>query len=575
MAESRGWKGWYLDRQPADVVVRQLQQLPMNHAAVPGYFEKLAGSRDEVLRIGGLSQLLGLGVLPRGLWESAVALSRHGAVRSRAFDFFLRSDEHDWARRVLAVPREVVGTLREDLRQSRLDFDFPLQLRLEVATFIEDGRLDHLSAAIGLAEAIGGWRMALPWAVRRLMLAPDESGAFGLLDLLKQFNQLALMRTTLAAFQATGRFPPMQAIFTAALRLAEGQPTVTLAILGAQRQRAPDNRVQAFIEMLRAEASEACGKYEDAYGYFVRMNEERRFVRSGVVQPNVDPARYLRRVVDSDKLLAEPLPDDPNRTYFAMVGFPRSGTTLLENALATHPDIETLEEVPSSLTALSHLEASGQRPVSQAAGLAARDDYYKSIEAHRTKRQATIVVDKMPLESAEAPHLVKFFPGKRYIFSIRDPRDVVFSCFRTSFLPNDAMEHFRTFASACRLYDFTMSRWFAHFALEDERVCYVRYENLVTQFAPEVRRVLAFVGAQWHPAVLAFAEAAQKRGSATPSYEKVRRGLKLGVQSHWQNYPRLFEGEEARPLARWIELFGYDVGEPAETAGQRRAAGNG
>ena len=222
-----------------------------------------------------------------------------------------------------------------------------------------------------------------------------------------------------------------------------------------------------------------------------------------------------------------------------------------------HPDIETLEEPPSYFTALGYLESEERDPDPRAAGMAARAVYYRSVEEHRAKRQAGIVIDKMPLDSANAPLQAKLFSGRRYIFSIRDPRDVVLSCFKTNFLPNYAMENFRTFAGACKLYDFALSRWFAHFSLYDARVCYVRYERLVTDFESEVRRVLRFLGAEWDATVLAFAATAQKRHTTKPSYEKVRKGLTLGVQSSRRNYRFLFDGGDAKALARWVEFFGY------------------
>ncbi len=560
--------GWYLDRHALDVAVRQLALLPRNYAAVPGYYQKLIDSEDEILRVGGLSQLLSLGVLPRDLWETAVQLSDRGAVRTRAFEFFLTNDETDWARKVLAVPFDAVDDFAERSMHLRLASDRIGQLQLEAAAFLRDGLVQHLKTATELAEMIGGWRRALPWAVRALMMVPDDRMAFSLLDRLKRSNQLVLLRKALDGFRTAGRFPAVQTIFTAFLQLAEGQPAVALNILSSQRGRLPDNLIQTFIETVRAEASEALGKYHDAYRYYVKANEEWRFAQPGVVQPNVDPQRYLKRLVDSDSLLDKPLPDDTHLKHFAMVGFPRSGTTLLENALAAHPDIETLEEVSSSRTGLGYLEAGDRRPNTEAAGLAARDVYYRSIDEHRSKRQASIVINKMPLDSAKAPLFVKLFPGRRYIFSIRDPRDVVLSCFKTNFAPNDAMEHFRTFAGACKLYDFTFARWFAHFKLDDERVCYVRYDKLVTDFESELRRVLEFLGAGWDPAVLDFAKMAQRRYSTTPSYEKVRKGLTLGVQSTWRNYRHLFEGAEAKPLTKWVEFFGYDSDRPAEAPGQ-------
>ena len=122
------------------------------------------------------------------------------------------------------------------------------------------------------------------------------------------------------------------------------------------------------------------------------------------------------------------------------------------------------------------------------------------------------------------------------------------------------MENFRSFAGACRLYDFVMSRWFGHFGLDDDRVCYVRYERLAADFETEVRRVIQFLGASWDPAVLDFAKAAERRRAATPSYQKVRQGLSVGVQSSWRKYRFLIDSPDAQPLAKWVEFFGYDTG---------------
>ena len=563
--------GWFLDRLSAEAVIEQLAQLPPNYAALPAHYRRLADSEDEILRVGGLSQLLGLGLLPCSLWETAVALSDHGAVRSRAFDFFMQNDHTAWARKVLAVPFDPRDDFAERIMELRLVHDQRGQLRLEAGEFLRDGRVEHLMAAMALAEVIGGWRAALPWAVRSLIVRPDEGMAFKLLNLLKQSSRLELVKATLSAFRTAGRFRSTCAVFDAVVHLGEGRPAAALAILGRQRGRAPDNFTQSFIEMVRAEASEALGKYTEAYRYYVRMNEERLFPRPGIVLPNVNGKRYLERVVNSDTLLDDALPADPHRDYFLMLGFPRSGTTLLENALAAHPDIETLEETPSALTALRYLEWGNRRSVDTTAkGLAARQAYYQSIDERRAKDGATIVIDKMPMESIEAPLHVKLFPGKRYIFSIRDPRDVVLSCFKTSFMPNDAMDNFRTFAGACRMYDFALSRWFAHFTLDDDRVCYVRYDRLVTGFEPEVRRVLEFLGAAWHPAVLDFAETAQTRPTTTPSYEKVRRGLTLGVQSSWRNYRFLFDSDDAGPLKKWVEFFGYGNDDDRPAAAPQR-----
>jgi hypothetical protein len=72
-----------------------------------------------------------------------------------------------------------------------------------------------------------------------------------------------------------------------------------------------------------------------------------------------------------------------------------------------------------------------------------------------------------------------------------------------------------------------------------------------------VRAALGFLGVEWDEAVTRFAEAADARSARTPSYQKVRQGLKIGVQSSWRNYGFLFQSEAAKPLHKWAAFFGY------------------
>jgi len=87
----------------------------------------------------------------------------------------------------------------------------------------------------------------------------------------------------------------------------------------------------------------------------------------------------------------------------------------------------------------------------------------------------------------------------------------------------------------------------------------LRYDDLVTKFEDSMRGVLDFLGLGWDDEVLGFARLAETRGARTPSYQKVRQGLGIGVQSSWRNYGFLFQSETARPLRKWVEHFGYEL----------------
>src|SRR3569833_473675 len=160
------------------------------------------------------------------------------------------------------------------------------------------------------------------------------------------------------------------------------------------------------------------------------------------------------------------------------------------------------EEITSSASMELYLERA--LPVAkttedlQRVYLRARDRYYDEALRRRRKLGAEVFVDKLPMRSAEAGFMAKVFPDKRYIFSIRHPFDVVLSCFKQHFGHNIAMEHFRSFESAAKLYDFTLRQWFAVHSLDDPRVRYVRYDTLVTDFEATLRGSLDFLGLDWN-----------------------------------------------------------------------------
>ena len=133
------------------------------------------------------------------------------------------------------------------------------------------------------------------------------------------------------------------------------------------------------------------------------------------------------------------------------------------------------------------------------------------------------------------------------------------SCFKQSFTPNAAMENFRTLEDACEFYDRVMSIWFGVFPAESERVLYVRYDELVTDFEEQVTPRAGFPRAS-NGATRCCASRSSRtsRKVATPSYGKVRSGLALGVQSSWKNYRFLFDTPHGAKLHKWVDRFGYE-----------------
>ncbi|MFO1184529.1 MAG: sulfotransferase [Bauldia sp.] len=532
----------YLGKQPKDL---------------PEYYRRLLDDEDLYLRTGAMAALLDLGAVERGQWTTAVSLSRYGAIGRRAFYFFTQSREYALARQAL----DALATAERPDPVERMRADLALDSRsigeFEARDFLATGEVSHLLSAAANFEAAAGWREAVLWAARATALHPIvPATAMLLLTLLESSNQPDLLDGILETFRRGNVFPLVRRIYRGVQLVERGKPDEAISQLSTiELKTVPTSQLRIAICGGLAKAHEKLGDYRSAAAAYRRQHEQ-------IDGEKMDPADFMRSVRRLARIDVGEVGPDRRSDHFMMLGFPRSGTTLLENVLAAHPEIETFEEIPSYQSVAEASQAFEQAKFAspeerRAAAEAMRERYYVEIERRKRKAGARIFVDKLPIRSAYAESLEKFFPQKKYIFSIRHPYDVVLSCYRQSFKPNPAMENFRQFDKACALYDEVMSVWFKAFPGESERICYLRYDDLVTDFEAAVRRVLAFLGADWNEEVRAFSERSQERRVATPSYAKVRAGLSIGVQSSWRNYRFLFGSRETGHLDKWVERFGY------------------
>jgi hypothetical protein len=535
-------------------VLARLALLGALRRGLPQYYQVLLQEDDPVLRVAALVALLEL----RAVWsdqaELVVANAHFGAVKRRAFPFFVDVHEYELAQRVADTPSEDVDALLTARMKAEIVLDHPGIVNLDLQLFLAHGTPDYLWDAEHNAELSGGWRTGVPMAVTALVARPmDPNAVYLLLTRLRAANQPDLLRKVLDSLEKSKVFQPETAIFRAAILLDEGEAARAAAWLKRMPESFPSERLTELVWQLKGEAFNKTGEYRESYAAFAKMNEAGR-------SKTVDPKGYRLSVEARAALTFEPLPHDEREAgCLTLTGFPRSATTLLENVLEAHPDIEAFEEIPAFARLARFMDrfAPKQGPVPVDIALKARDAYYDEIRRQSKKPAAKWRIDKLPTNSTDAVFLKNIFPDRRYIFSIRHPYDVILSCFRQTFVANPAMENFRTIADAAALYDFTMTQWFGVHTLDDPSVCYVRYEELVNEFRPTVERVLAFIGAEWNDSILGFSESADRRFAKTPSYKKVRSGISIGVQSSRQNYGFLFETRETAVLKKWVKHFGY------------------
>jgi hypothetical protein len=336
----------------------------------------------------------------------------------------------------------------------------------------------------------------------------------------------------------------------------------------------PSDRARATG--LLADVLDAGRRYGEAFEAYETCNQALRQIHRGYAAANI--LGYTRALTAAmEKIDAgqwrTPLPapgpqvsgsqgSDPQAAgHVFLIGFPRSGTTLLEVVLDGNPRVVSLEE-PELLAdgVLAFMrEPVDLLPLARAeiqAVSALRQAYWRRVRDAGADVAGKVFVDKHPLNSMKLPLIAKLFPQAKILFAVRDPRDVILSCFRRRFKMNPSMYELLTLPGAAAFYAAVMT--FADTArralLLDWRE--VRYESLIAGFEREMRGVCEFIGLEWDAAMGEFAGRAAAREHATPSTAQLSQGLITTATAQWRNYEPYIR--PALPvLEPWMKRFNY------------------
>lgn len=397
---------------------------------------------------------------------------------------------------------------------------------------------DHADAlaAVAAATARGGdSAKARRFAERALIAAPGHATAT---------VALAMCDLRDGAFQDAGN-----RLDSLLLRLPEDDLTRPLA-LGLRGdsfdgQGLTDRAFDAFAaknEMLRT-------LYESRFGGELRMSNR---------------VEQLTAALDGSATVpvprAAPASSPVSRHVFLM-GFMRSGTTLVEQVLAAHPDVETLEEretfaglsVPclGGAEGLEKLSRWSEEDLQRA-----REIYWQRVRSFGAKPDGKIFVEKQPFNIFYLPLIAALFPSAKIVFMVRDPRDVILSCFRRHFEVKPTTFELLTLAGAGRYYDSVMrlaETCRARLALD---VLECRYETLVSEFEISTQSICRFVDMPWSDSMRSFDTAAQSRTIRSISSSQVRRGLYPDGAGQWRRYEKQLS--PVLPLLKpWVERFRY------------------
>ncbi|HKD22414.1 MAG TPA: sulfotransferase [Rhizomicrobium sp.] len=331
----------------------------------------------------------------------------------------------------------------------------------------------------------------------------------------------------------------------------------------------PANR-PALITML-GDTLDGQKRYAEAFATYTRANDELRRLHAADFGGGLgsEAARNLVVYFENEKPERWRAPDDGGAIEGAfeghvfLLGFMRSGTTLLEQVLASNPEIVALEEKgllaqpgDQYLSGLAELEDLANIDGENLAK--ARREYWQRVRGHLPESKSRIFVDKQPLNTTKLPLIAKLFPKARILFAVRDPRDVVFSCFRRHLNINATQYEFLSIESCARMYGLVMRLGEIGREKLPLNVLEHRYEAMVEDFDGRVRAVCDFIGVEWAETMREFDKQTSVADLRSPSATQVRRPLYGEGIGQWRRY-----AEQLAPvlpiLEPWVEKFGYPI----------------
>ncbi len=245
-----------------------------------------------------------------------------------------------------------------------------------------------------------------------------------------------------------------------------------------------------------------------------------------------------------------------------LIGFPRSGTTLLDTILRTHSKTFVLEEKPyislirdeffksnnNLISALENIKFNELKKI--------RQNYFANIKKISNNNSSEIIIDKLPLNIIEIGFIKRIFPKSKFILMLRHPCDSVLSCFVTDFNINEAMVHFLNIDDAAKLYSRVFNLWNQFTKVLKIQFHIIKYEKVITHFDETINNLLNFLEINWEDNLRNFNKTAIERNRIkTPSYNQVINPLNTSSIGRWKNYDKMKNIENK--LGEWIEFFKY------------------
>ncbi len=267
--------------------------------------------------------------------------------------------------------------------------------------------------------------------------------------------------------------------------------------------------------------------YDEAFSWYQRGHEFRPNVFSADAHQQF--IRSLQQRFDAQNLASLNRSGVDSAQPVFIVGMPRSGTSLVEQILAAHPQVYAAGE-RSDMGHIVQVLAPQKSPSAEELTRHA-SAYLAALGA--APGTALRITDKMPLNFLYLGWIAQLFPNARIVWCRRDARDTGLSCYSTNFIDPalafcDRLEDIAMYSNSC---DELMHHWQSVLRLP---IFELRYETLVTEPEASVRDLLAALDLDWEPGCLAFHES--KRVVKTSSHAQVREPFYTRAIGRWENY---------------------------------------
>lgn len=298
------------------------------------------------------------------------------------------------------------------------------------------------------------------------------------------------------------------------------------------------NMDRVYLYFGLGKAYEDRGEYDAAFSNYANGNQIKRAESRYIAEHMTEEFQEQRRVFKDLKPSREGF-DAPDPIF--ILGMPRAGSTLLEQILSSHSQVDGTQELPNILSVVHQLRTRNKnfdrlnypRAIEELSPSELQDFGRAYIEDTRTHRQdAPFFIDKMPNNFRHIGLIKRILPNAKIIDARRHPLSCTFSCFKQLFAEGqefsynleDLGHYYRDYV---RLMDF----WHQCFPNE---ILHVQYEDVVDDLEAQVRRILDYCNLPFEEACLNYWQT--ERAVKTPSSEQVRQPIfKSGVEN-WQDF---------------------------------------